>query len=201
MGLAKADCDFVPVLIGQSDVDHQRVDLRILDFDARLRGRTGLLRSQPELGQEIYSQRSHQRIVFNHEDFWHAQNLNIEVAATQKTGINRSAGEDRTKIHTTAPSVRASRQSLLGAQVACVSAPAPDQRLAADSRPVGRPASWTRLRPDTYGAGGPQGKKNDKKLEAVRNQPYGFALSWRPAIPIPPSPPCLAGHPLGVVDF
>jgi hypothetical protein len=44
-------------------------------------------------------------------------------------------------------------------------------------------------------------KKSEKIVQPPGTKLEGVALSWRPAIPIPPSPPCLAGHPLGVVEF
>ena len=44
-------------------------------------------------------------------------------------------------------------------------------------------------------------KKSEKFVQPPGTKLLGIALSVRPAIPIPPSPPCLAGHPLGVVDL
>jgi hypothetical protein len=44
-------------------------------------------------------------------------------------------------------------------------------------------------------------KKSEKIVQPPGTKLQGIALSCRPAIPIPPSPPCLAGHPLGVVEF
>src|ERR1700753_744010 len=44
-------------------------------------------------------------------------------------------------------------------------------------------------------------KKSEKIVHPSGTNLEGVALSWRPAIPIPPSPPCLAGHPLGVVEL
>jgi hypothetical protein len=48
-----------------------------MDFGQSFGRCAGLLGNKPQLRQEIHRQRSHQRIVFDHEDFRHGKNSNI----------------------------------------------------------------------------------------------------------------------------